>query len=105
MRNTADKPRILVIEDEPEVRSLLAIALTHAGCDVAAAQTGIEGLRLAETGEFDLITLDVDLPETDGFEICSRLKNNPKLRQTPVVFVTGRLAEEDVRRGHELGAA
>ena len=81
------------------------IALTRAGCEVATAQTGVEGLQLAENGRFDLITLDVDLPETDGFEICSRLKNHADLRHTPVVFVTGRFAEEDVRRGREVGAA
>lgn len=94
-----------MIEDQPEVRSLLMIALTRAGCEVATAQTGVEGLQLAENGRFDLITLDVDLPETDGFEICSRLKNHADLRHTPVVFVTGRFAEEDVRRGREVGAA
>ncbi len=105
MTNTEHKPRILVIEDQPEVRSLLAIALTRAGCEVATAQTGIEGLQLAENGRFDLITLDVDLPGTDGFEICSRLKNHADLRHTPVVFVTGRFADEDLRRGREVGAA
>lgn len=105
MTNKLRKPRILVIEDQPDVRNLLVVALTNAGCEVMAAQTGIEGLRLAEDGKFDLITLDVDLPEMDGFEICSRLKNHTELRQTPVVFVTGRFAGEDVRRGRELGAA
>lgn len=105
MTNTPNKPRILVIEDQPDVRTLLVIALRRAGCDVVTAQTGIEGLRLAENGQFDLITLDVDLPETNGFEICSRLKDHPELRQTPVLFVTGRSGEEDVRRGLEIGAA
>jgi DNA-binding response OmpR family regulator len=98
------KARILVIEDQPEVLNLMVKALTRAGCEVAGAQTGAEGLQLAEGGAFDLITLDVDLPETNGFEICSHLKQNPQLRQTPVVFVSGRFADEDVRRGREVGA-
>jgi DNA-binding response OmpR family regulator len=97
--------RILVIEDQPEMLNLMMKVLGRAGCDVAGAQTGAEGLRLAENGKFDLITLDVDLPETSGFEICSRLKQDPLLRQTPVVFVSGRFADEDVRRGREVGAA
>ncbi|ODU24177.1 MAG: hypothetical protein ABS95_02165 [Verrucomicrobia bacterium SCN 57-15] len=105
MMNTLRKPRILVIEDQPEVRNLLKLALTRAGCDVMTAQTGMEGLRLAETGQFDLITSDIDLPDIDGFEICSRLKNHAELRHTPVVLVTGRFSEEDVRRGREVGAA
>lgn len=96
--------RILVVEDQPEVLNLMVMILARAGCDVAGAQTGTEGLRLAENGKFDLITLDVDLPETSGFEICSRLKQHPQLRQTPIVFVSGRFADEDVRRGREVGA-
>ena len=104
MTDTLRKPRILVIEDQPDVRNLLTLALTRAGCDVSAAQTGMEGLQLAETGKFDLITSDVDLPDLNGFEICSRLKNHAELRHTPVVLVTGRFSEEDVRRGREVGA-
>ncbi len=104
MTNTSRKPRILVIEDQSDVANLLMLALTRAGCDVVTAQTGMEGLHLAETGKFDLITSDVDLPDLDGFEVCSRLKNHAELRQTPVVLVTGRFSEEDVRRGREVGA-
>ena len=99
------RTKILVVEDHPEVLNLMALVLSHAGCDVARAQTGAEGLRLAGSQKFDLITLDVDLPEMNGFEICSRLKQDPQLKQTPVVFVTGRSADEDVRRGREVGAA
>lgn len=105
MTDAIRKPRILVIEDQPEVRNLLKLALTRAGCEVATAETGTEGLQLAETGKFDLITSDVDLPDMNGFEVCSRLKNHAELRNTPVVLVTGRFSEEDVRRGREVGAA
>lgn len=105
MTDTIRKPRILVIEDQPEVRNLLRLALTRAGCEVAIAETGAEGLQLAETGKFDLITSDVDLPDMNGFEVCSRLRNHAELRDTPVVLVTGRFSEEDVRRGREVGAA
>jgi CheY-like chemotaxis protein len=101
----ARRVRILVVEDQPEMLNLMLKILAHAGCDVVGAQTGTEGLRLAEHGEFDLITLDVDLPETNGFEICLRLKQDPQLRQTPVVFVSGRFADEDVQRSREVGAA
>lgn len=104
MTDTLRKPRILVIEDQSDVRSLLKLALTRAGCEVATAETGVEGLQLAETGQFDLITSDVDLPDINGFEVCSRLKNHAELRDTPVVLVTGRFSEEDVRRGREVGA-
>lgn len=103
--NMEHKPRILVVEDQPEVRELLKLVLVHAGCEVNAAETGNEGLLLAGDGGFDLITLDVDLPGASGFEICSRLKQSPELKSIPVVFVTGRFAEEDRQRARELGAA
>ncbi len=99
-----DQIKILVIEDQPEVLELMVVALTIAGCEVEAAADGKEGMRRAETGRFDLISTDVDLPEVNGFEICSRLKQNPALRHTPVVIVSGRSGADDLLRGRELGA-
>lgn len=96
--------KILVIEDQPEVLELMVVALTIAGCKVEAAADGKEGMRQAENGGFDLISTDVDLPEMSGFEICSRLKQNPVLCHTPVVIVSGRSGDDDLRRGRELGA-
>jgi DNA-binding response OmpR family regulator len=61
-------------------------------------------MQMARAGDFDLVTLDVDLPGMNGFEICSRLKENPCLCDTPVVFVTGHLCEDDQQRAVELGA-
>ena len=94
-----------MVEDQPEVLELMVLALTHAGCEVEAAADGKEGMRRAENGCFDLISTDVDLPEMSGFEICSRLKQNPQLRHTPVVIVSGRSGDGDLQRGRELGAA
>ena len=99
------KPKILIIEDHPEVLSVMAYLLTRAGCDVTTAQTGSEGLQRAKDEAFDVITLDIDLPGISGFEICRRLKRNPRLRHIPVIFVSGRLCEEDRRHSLELGAA
>ena len=99
------RTRILVIEDQPEVLEVMVVALTFAGCEVEGATNGEEGLRLAESGRFDLISTDVDLPGMSGFEICSRLKRNPQLHHTPVLFVSGRGEESDLQRGREAGAA
>lgn len=60
---------------------------------------------MADNGRFDLITLDVDMPGMDGFEVCSRLKQVPQLQQTPVVFITASFGTEDMQRGREAGAA
>jgi putative two-component system response regulator len=60
---------------------------------------------MAEAGHFDLITLDVDLPDGNGFKLCSRLKEHPRLRDTPIIFVSGRSSLEDQQHGLDIGAA
>jgi DNA-binding response OmpR family regulator len=98
-----DGIRILVIENEPVVSMMMVYLLTQAGCEVQTAWNAKRGMRLAQTGQFDLITLDVNLPGISGFEICSRLRENPFF-QTPVVFVSGQVCENDIQHGLELGA-
>lgn len=99
------KPKILVIEDHPDVLNAIVFLLKSAECHVTAAQTGAEGIQLAQNGDFDLITLDIDLPDINGFEVCSRLKVNFATQSIPVVFVSGRICEQDKIRGLALGAA
>jgi DNA-binding response OmpR family regulator len=98
------KTKILLIEDEPGVSMMMAHVLTRAGCRVVTAWDAAKGMALAQTGNFDLITLDVDLPGMSGLEVCRQLKQDARLRHTPVVFVSGRASEKDSRRGLELGA-
>jgi DNA-binding response OmpR family regulator len=98
------KVKILIIEDETSVAMMMAHVLHRAGCEVRAAWNAEKAMRLAQDGDFDLITLDIDLPGTSGFEICSRLKQNPQLRDVPVVFVSGCSHAEDRQRAFELGA-
>lgn len=99
------KANILVIEDHPDVLQTIVFLLQRAGCNVVAAQTGAEGFQLARDGDFDLITLDIDLPGISGLEICRHLKQDPVLRQTPVIFVSGRSCDDDIHHGLALGAA
>ena len=104
MTSTTLKPRILVVEDQPDVLRTMLYLLKRVGCETTGAQTGAEAMRLASTGKFDLITLDIDLPGGSGFEIFARLKKLPRWQNTPVVFVSGRPYEEDQQRARELGA-
>lgn len=101
----ADKPKILIIEDQPDVLKMMVFLLTRAGCEVCAADNGNEGFKLAQEPDVDLILLDIDLPDTSGFEICRRLKECPRFCRAPIIFVTGRYCEEDRRCGFALGAA
>jgi DNA-binding response OmpR family regulator len=98
------KAKILIVEDDTPLAMMMVSLLTRAGCDVQTAWNAEKAIRLAVDGDFDLITLDVDLPRTNGFEICRRLKENFRSCDTPIVFVTGRPHEEDRQRAFELGA-
>lgn len=101
----AGKARILVVEDEMPIALLMVHLLSRAGCEVQIATTAKKGMQLAEEGDFDLITLDVDLPDGNGFKLCSRLKEHPRLCDTPHVFVSGRSCLEDQQHGLDVGAA
>jgi len=97
--------KILIIEDDTPVAMMMVNLLSRAGCDVRVANTGQKGMELARENKFDLITLDVDLPDISGFEICRELKLSHYSRHTPVVFILGRPCEQDIQRALELGAA
>ncbi|MGO8765033.1 MAG: response regulator transcription factor [Limisphaerales bacterium] len=104
MNSQNGKVRVLIVEDDTPLAMMMVYVLSRAGCDVQVASTGKKGLELAQASRFDLITLDIDLPGISGLEICGELKQRHLTRHTPVVFVTGRLAEQDMQRGLEAGA-
>jgi DNA-binding response OmpR family regulator len=99
------KPKILVVDDQMAVAMMLVFLLTRAGCEADTALSLEQALRLAHTKEFDLITLDVEMPGYSGFDLFRRLKQIPHLKETPVVFVSGNSSTENQRRALELGAA
>jgi two-component system cell cycle response regulator DivK len=80
--------RILVIDDHEDNRRILHDLLANAGYEVLAAATGEGGVALAETHIPDLILMDIQLPDTDGYEATRRIKRNPMLRRIPVIAVT-----------------
>lgn len=98
------KVKILVVEDEIPLAMMIVAVLTHAGFDVTSALNGRKGLELATTDKFDLITLDVDLPDLNGFKICAELKQRHLTLSTPVLFLSGRSSQQDVQRGLNAGA-
>lgn len=99
-----EKVKILIVEDNMPF-AMLAVELLRADCEVAVATTVKKAMQMAEEGNFDLITLDVDLSDGNGFNLCSRLKEHPRLCNTPVVFVSARCLIEDQQRGLDVGAA
>ncbi len=93
--------RLLLVEDEDNLRSMLTAALRHNGFDVAEAANGSAGYDAAVASEHDLVVLDVMLPDIDGFEVCRRLRAVGS--RVPVLFLTARDATEDKVRGLTLG--
>jgi two-component system OmpR family response regulator len=93
---------LLVVDDEDNLRSMLAAALQHHGFTVTTARDGREALDLMPGVRPDLVLLDVMMPEVDGFEVCRRLRAEGD--RTPVLFLTARDATEDKVRGLTLGA-
>lgn len=98
------KKRILIIEDEEDIRELIRYTLEREGFAVSEAGTGEEGLRSAAERNPDLILLDLMLPGKDGLSVCRELKEDGATRDLPVVMVTARGEESDVVAGLELGA-
>lgn len=96
------KPRILVVEDEEAIRNGLVDVFVFHGFEVEAAEEGREGLRLAQSGRFDLILLDVMLPHMDGFEICRRIRELDK--EQAVIMLTAKSTDEEIIHGLSLGA-
>lgn len=93
--------RLLVVEDEPNIRELLATSLRYAGFDVATAATGAEAIRLAAEHDPDLCVLDVMLPDMDGFTVTRTLREQG--RAIPIVFVTARDSLDDKIKGLTVG--
>ncbi len=98
----AETGRVLVVDDEPDVRNAVETALELEGHRVATAVDGLDALTRLGRGEFDAIVLDVQMPNLDGFEICRRLR--PAGNRTPILILTARDSEEDTIRGLDLGA-
>ncbi len=96
------KPRILIVEDEPAIRSGLIDVFTYHGFEVANAEDGVSGWQQAQRGPFDLILLDVMLPGLDGFEICRRIRAQD--REQAIILLTAKSTDDDIIQGLSLGA-
>jgi two-component system KDP operon response regulator KdpE len=94
-------PRVLVIDDEPQILRFLRPALTAAGYDVLTAESGVEGLKLAATSAPDLIVLDLGLPDLDGKSVIEQLRT---WSRTPVIVLSARDRESEKVAALDLGA-
>ena len=100
----ADTPSVLIVEDEPAQREVLAYNLEAEGFRVAQAENGEEALLLVSEDRPDLIVLDWMLPNVSGIEVCRRLKSRSETRGVPIIMLSARSEEVDRVRGLETGA-
>lgn len=98
------KQKILAIDDEVLILDLVKIALETEGYEVITAERGSVGLEKAFAEKVDLILLDFMMPDISGFEACRRLKTNPITSNIPIVVLTGRVSEDDIKKIMDTGA-
>ena len=97
--------KILLIEDEEMIRSMYSVKLEQDGFEVATAKDGLEGLEKMEDGDFDLVLLDIIMPQVDGFSVLEKIKSKKEKKDIPVLMLTNLSTEEDRKKGKELGAS
>jgi CheY-like chemotaxis protein len=97
------KPRILIVDDEVDVVTLLQYVLGEAGCEVATATSGVEALRQARLVRPDAVLLDIQLPDRDGFSVCEQLRAQPETARLPVILFSNHGGAAVRARGAEAG--
>lgn len=95
------KLSVLLVEDEALMRDVVKDYFEDAGYEVTEAEDGLTALELVEEKDFDLILLDIMIPEVDGFSVCRKIR---KTKDVPIIMMTARSEEDDKLMGYELGA-
>ena len=97
--------RILIVEDQPDIRKLIRMTLEFGEYELLEADNGADGLNTAIAARPDLVLLDVMMPgELDGFQVCERIKARPDLKHIKVVMLTARGQQTDLNAGEKAGA-
>jgi two-component system alkaline phosphatase synthesis response regulator PhoP len=97
-------PKILVAEDERDIRELIGFTLRYAGFEVELATNGVEAVDKAAAAQPDLIMLDVRMPKMTGYEACRQLKDDPTTAEIPIVFLSAKGQEVEIEQGLASGA-
>jgi DNA-binding response OmpR family regulator len=95
---------VVVVDDDPDIRALVAMKLTNAGYSVTVESDGEAGLASALEQQPDLVVLDWMMPGLSGIEVCRALRDDPRTADTAVLLLTARAQEEDIERGFAAGA-
>lgn len=96
--------KILIAEDEQDIRDLITLTLEFSGFEVVSARDGAEAVEIAQTAKFDLILMDVRMPRMTGYEACRRLREIDLTKNTPIIFLSAKGQETEVKTGLDAGA-
>lgn len=96
--------KILIAEDEPDIRELVTFMLRFAGYEVVSAVNGEDAVQTASRELPDLVLMDVRMPRLTGYDACRQMKANPDLRSVPVVFLSAKGQESEIQTGLDAGA-
>ena len=97
--------KILVVDDDELVLIAVEELLSSGNHDVTTASGGKEALEVVASGRFDLVMLDVIMPEMDGYTLCKEIRRRQGYEEIPIIFLTAKSAEEDKKKGEEVGAS
>ena len=96
--------KIVIAEDEPDIRELIAFTLRFAGHEVIAGSNGEEGYELTKKEHPDLSMFDVRMPKMTGYDACKKIKADPEIAHIPVIFLSAKGQENEIEQGMEAGA-
>ena len=96
--------KIVIAEDEPDIRELIAFTLRFAGHEVITGNNGQEGYDLTKSEHPDLAMFDVRMPKMTGYDACKKIKADPEIAHIPVVFLSAKGQESEIEQGIESGA-
>ena len=96
--------KILIAEDENDIRELIKLTLQFSGFDVTAARDGQHAVELAPTADFDLIMMDVRMPRMTGYEACREIKKIDGMEEIPVIFLSAKGQDSEIHEGLDAGA-
>ena len=99
-----NKPRILIVEDHPLIAELVETRLRVEGMRPVHCPGGREALALLDQEAFDLVVLDIMMPEVDGYEVLRTIRNSPTTAHLPVIFLSAKSSPADIEKGFTLGA-
>ena len=104
MDTAVQKPRALIIDDDPSLRRLVQVVFERDGFETSVANEGSEGVRQALINPPNIIILDIMMEGLHGFEVCKMLRANSSLRRTAIIIISGKSYKPDIDMAMELGA-